>query len=331
MRQGISIVICCYNSASRLPKTLMALAQQEVGDVLWEIVLVDNASSDNTKTIARQQWLALKRANVELRIVDETNPGLSFARRKGVYESRFNYVIFCDDDNHLFPNYIADSFSIINGNEEIGALGGIGIALADKPLPEWFEKYKFCFACYAQGSRDGELVDPMSSLFGAGMVVRKSILLTIFSMQATQLLTDRSGTMLSSGGDTELCYSIRLLGFKLWFSSALKFYHYLPPSRLTQEYLVKINRALSFSRASLIVYGYVLTGKAATHKVWWKDAAYQLRNFSASVIQMLFFTRPWFERKLSLGFSYSSMVGILRQFRKYPAAYNALTKLTGRL
>lgn len=55
IRAGVSIVICCYNSASRLPETLQHIAEQEVAaNISWEVIVVDNASTDNTQEIAKK-------------------------------------------------------------------------------------------------------------------------------------------------------------------------------------------------------------------------------------------------------------------------------------
>ncbi|MBK6397553.1 MAG: glycosyltransferase [Bacteroidetes bacterium] len=55
--QGISIVICCYNSESRIKETLEALQMQEVGnDIKWEVLLVDNNSTDKTIEVSEMIW-----------------------------------------------------------------------------------------------------------------------------------------------------------------------------------------------------------------------------------------------------------------------------------
>lgn len=78
---GISIVICCYNSAQRLPLTLVHLAAQKVADNFpWEVIVVNNASTDNTEEAAFSSW---DRESIEMRVVYEPQPGLSYARHRG--------------------------------------------------------------------------------------------------------------------------------------------------------------------------------------------------------------------------------------------------------
>ncbi len=56
-KPGVSIIICCYNSERRLPETLAHLFTQQVSeDIPWEIIVVNNASSDATSRIAAQAF-----------------------------------------------------------------------------------------------------------------------------------------------------------------------------------------------------------------------------------------------------------------------------------
>ncbi|NJN42415.1 MAG: glycosyltransferase [Flammeovirgaceae bacterium] len=65
MEEGVSVIICCYNSSSRIEKTLEHLFQQKTNSRLhWEIILVDNASTDQTKATAIKRWSNLGRAEV---------------------------------------------------------------------------------------------------------------------------------------------------------------------------------------------------------------------------------------------------------------------------
>ncbi|MBA2330845.1 MAG: glycosyltransferase family 2 protein, partial [Flavisolibacter sp.] len=102
---GISIVICCYNSAELLPKTLHHIAQQKIASTIpWELIIVNNNSSDDTKKIAEQ--FINKNPFIKAHIVDEFSPGLSIARHKGFETSSYEYMLLCDDDNWLENDYV---------------------------------------------------------------------------------------------------------------------------------------------------------------------------------------------------------------------------------
>ena len=106
MKTGISIVICCYNSESRIGKTLQVLSGlKTTGGYPWEVVLVDNNSTDNTGGVARKVWQQVSEP-VPLIVLKENNPGLSFARKRGAREAHYAYLVYCDDDNWLAENYL---------------------------------------------------------------------------------------------------------------------------------------------------------------------------------------------------------------------------------
>ena len=97
----LSVIICCYNSENRLPETLKHIAKQNIKEgIKWEVVIIDNNSSDNTSNTAKSEWDKHK-TNIPLRIITEPKQGLIFAREKGVNEATYDILIFSDDDNWL--------------------------------------------------------------------------------------------------------------------------------------------------------------------------------------------------------------------------------------
>src|SRR6185437_8424396 len=105
MAPGISVIICCYNSATRLPETLKHLAAQHCPELNWELLIIDNASSDATSAEAPALWMQFG-STVPMRVIPEPTAGLSHARNKGVAEARHELILFCDDDNHFAPDYL---------------------------------------------------------------------------------------------------------------------------------------------------------------------------------------------------------------------------------
>ena len=110
LNYDISVIICCYNSSSRIVPTLEHLLLQKRSYVIkWELIIVDNNSTDNLESIVNKVW---EQSNIPLSIVKESQPGLSFARMKGIETATSDLLIFCDDDNWLASNFIQKSFEI---------------------------------------------------------------------------------------------------------------------------------------------------------------------------------------------------------------------------
>jgi glycosyltransferase involved in cell wall biosynthesis len=236
---GVTILICCHNGAKRLPETLKHIANQVVSkDIQWELLIVDNKSTDFSAVIARHEW-GKYNSGGKFRIVLEPTLGLSHARTRGFLEAKYEYVIMCDDDNWLAPDYVENVFRIMNEQPSIGALGGFGKLIFEIQPPKYIE-HSNIFAAGEQGSGPGKVRS--NKIYGAGCVIRKSAYKRLHDLGFKSLLTDRKGMELSSGGDYELCYALALAGYDIWYDDCLKFSHFITRERLTWNYFIRYAR-----------------------------------------------------------------------------------------
>jgi len=237
--EGVSVILCCYNSSQRIEKTLQALSKQQVQkDLKWELIIVDNASTDNTGQTAETLWHRLGN-KTQMKLVYELKPGLGEARNRGIREAHFGTLIFCDDDNWLDPKYIQIAKEIIDSDCRIAACGGLGIPIFENQNPPiWFDEYAEAFALGEQSlnTENGLILN----LYGAGLVVRKQYLMDLYNSGFTPVMSGRIGKKLSSSEDTELTYALVLKGYKLQYTDDLKFFHFIPKERLTLAYLQKL-------------------------------------------------------------------------------------------
>ncbi len=253
MHKGISIIICTYNGKSRLAKTLEHLAHQQI-HCATEIILVDNASTDGTKAFADQWWLKNGNQDIRYHSYEQPIPGKSYAQELGYEKATYEYLLVCDDDNWLNPNYVQTAYEIMESNPEIGALGGWCEAVFENKKPEWFDTYARYYAVSKQGTVSGDVTHKKGCLYGAGMVLRKSHWEYLNHLGFKPLLTCRKGNTLSSGGDTEYSYVLRLLGYKMWYDERLYFQHFMPQGRLNLDYIKRIRKAMSESNFVVRVY-----------------------------------------------------------------------------
>ena len=125
MNSGISIIVCCYNGAARIDETLNFIFALKIpAGFSCEVILVDNNSTDDTKLIAFAAHKKYSGSEIMFRLVPEYEAGLTSARRKGIQESKYPLILFCDDDNHLDSNYVAAAKQIFDDNPGIGIVGG---------------------------------------------------------------------------------------------------------------------------------------------------------------------------------------------------------------
>lgn len=226
MDKGISVVICCYNSAWVIRRALDALKEQRFNaPIPFEIVLVDNLCSDDTVAIAKE---VMKNVDVDFRIVKEDNPGLANARRKGIKEVKYDYVLYCDDDNLLCPDYVGTMATILDQMPEVGAVGGKGIAEFEVEPPQLVREN---LESYAVGSQ----LEHRDWLFGAGLAMRTALVRDVYDNQKCYLM-GRRGKELLAGDDSELVLSIVLRGYKVYATDDVWFTHVLRAGRLTETY-----------------------------------------------------------------------------------------------
>lgn len=107
----ITVVICTYNGAERIPDVLDALRTQTgLGGVEWEVLVIDNNSTDDTAEVVeriRETW----DAGPPLTCVTETRQGLAYARQRAVDEAGGTLVAFLDDDNVPEPDWVSAAVS----------------------------------------------------------------------------------------------------------------------------------------------------------------------------------------------------------------------------
>lgn len=198
---GISVIICCYNSAKRLPKTLSYLAEQVVPpEVGWEIIIIDNASTDDTTAVAKVHR-EIHGNCIPFKILTEQRAGKINALNTGVANSQYTCLLICDDDNWLQNDYLATAYNLLANNPRVGIIGGRSIAVSDTALPDWFAKYQHHYAVGNQSNTSGPLTSN-KVLWGAGMGIRKSLYEKVYA-DTPALLTGRKGDNLISGEDSE--------------------------------------------------------------------------------------------------------------------------------
>ncbi len=281
--RGVSVIVCCHNSAPRLPKTLAHLeAQRDTGGVPWEVIVVDNASTDGTAEVARESWR--RRDGASLRVVREPHLGLIFARIRGLAEAAHDVVTFVDDDNWVCHDWVGLVARIMDAQPEVGGCLGFCEAACETSPPAWFEQHRGSYAIGPDGLEPGDITWTRDHFWGAGLTVRKSAWERLAGSGFRPQVVGRRGRALSSGEDTELCLALRMAGWRLWYEARLRLQHFLPAGRLTPPYLRRLHRA--FGAASVGLDPYLLAA-ATPWRRQVRDAAGRL------LLRRRDLLRPW--------------------------------------
>jgi glycosyltransferase involved in cell wall biosynthesis len=247
---SVTVVICCHNSATRLPDTLRHLAEQRVGaELVWDVLVVDNASTDETAVFTER--FASAHPHVRIRVTRESRAGLIYARLRGIEEASGEVLLFADDDNWLAPDYVTILSETMSQHPEISALGGMSMAVCEQDPPEWLSRHQRWYAVSGP-PEEGEMLREVEFLWGAGTAFRRQALERVIKYSFR--LTGRQGTSLQSGEDVELCNVLRLNGERLYLHPALWFQHYLPAHRVNWDYLRRLHYAAGEASVLLDAY-----------------------------------------------------------------------------
>jgi len=269
---GVSCLVCTYNGASRLAETLGCLARQTgLATTAWEIILVDNASTDGTAEQAQRQWAALG-APAPLYLLREPKPGKQHALETAIGQVRYRYTCIVDDDNRVAADYLCTGLDILETNPQVGILGGPNVATFEGSEPTWFASFQHCYAAGPQLDRVGGGFMPLADgnigrnvLWGAGMFVQTAIWHKLRSVGFQSMFSGRLGEAnLTAGEDDELCYIAQLLGYEVWYSSRLHLQHHMTSNRLTEAYRDRLFYASTRSATRLNAYRNALWGKQGT-------------------------------------------------------------------
>ncbi len=252
-RLGVSVVICTYNGAARLPATLAHLAAQKGGDGLeWEVIVVDNASTDDTAEVARRCWPP--DAPALLRIVHEPRSGLANARVRGFAEARHEIVSFVDDDTWVADDWISIVSEVMSKSPGLGALGSLAYPACEIQAPPWFERFKINYAILTDDNLS-VIGEPPVALFGAGLSVRRTAWRQLVRDNFSFGGLGMTGSKLGGGEDNELTCSLREAGWELRVDPRLRIEHFLPSNRLNWPYLRRLVRQRIASSVFLDAYG----------------------------------------------------------------------------
>ena len=278
-KEGVSVIVCCYNSAQRLSKTIEHLARQQVPNYIpWEVIVIDNVSTDDTGAVAQQLWQEYGQPTT-LRIIVEKQAGLSFARHAGFTNARYEYCLFCDDDNWLDKSYVVIAFQTMKKDHQIGVLGGMGEAVCEIEPPEWFENNQSNYAVGPQSPLEGDITYSRGYVYGAASTYRKSVYLLLTEDGYKGFLTGREGNKMTAGDDSELCYNYVLKDYKIYYSTRLRFKHFIPANRLTKDYYLRLKQGFVHSRVVLMLYRYKINQEQMLYKkfLWWRELLSSIR------------------------------------------------------
>jgi glycosyltransferase involved in cell wall biosynthesis len=130
----VSVVITTYNRAGVLARALESLLRQEASDLRYEILVVDNNSTDSTWAVVESLGDG---TGGKLRYLFEPRQGVAYGRNAGIRASRAPIIAFTDDDVTVAPDWIATLKQALDGHPQADCVGGRVLPRGDQTMPSW--------------------------------------------------------------------------------------------------------------------------------------------------------------------------------------------------
>ena len=254
----VSVVIPTHNPRrDYLERVLEALAGQTLAAEKWELVIVDNASSE----MGDGRWEMGGIPNA--RIVREERLGLTNARLRGFAETKGEIIVLVDDDNVLAPDYLEQAVRIGKEHPQLGTWSGAIELVLEPGSPEPAEKLRhlLCERKVKRAVWSNDRSHFAATPWGAGECIRRKVAEAYADKVAREprrRQLDLQGKDLVYGGDTDIAYTGCEMGYAMGVFPELKLKHLTPPKRCTEEYLLKNYEAHAYSE---VLHGWIETGK----------------------------------------------------------------------
>ena len=239
----LTLLIPTFNRSRELLRALRSVAEQTLDPALWECVIVDNNSADDTAdAVAR---FAEEHPTLQIRRVVEPKAGVSHARNRGLQEARTELIASIDDDERINPDFLEAYLRFFDTHPEANIAGGKIIAEYPSGRPTWMSRWTE--RPIANPMDYGEEIRPFpkGALPGGGnMAFRRSVALR-YGFD-TQL--GRVGGKLIGGEENDFFLRLVASGETLWYVPQAVMWHIIPAEKLTPDYLDRLSYHIGISQ-----------------------------------------------------------------------------------
>jgi glycosyltransferase involved in cell wall biosynthesis len=232
----ITLILCTYNRGPILSQTLSSIAASTLPpSVEWEVLVVDNNSSDQTREIVED---FCRQHPAHFRYLFEPRAGKSHALQTGIREAPGDVVAFTDDDVTVEPTWLQNLTAELYGGEWAGA-GGRTVLQWPSSIPEWLAIEgpwaRHGLPGFDQGHESKQLIGPP---FGANMAFRKEMFAK-HGVFRTDLGPSPNRDIPRPNEDTEFGRRLIAAGERLRYEPSAVVYHPVPENRMEKKHLLE--------------------------------------------------------------------------------------------
>jgi glucosyl-dolichyl phosphate glucuronosyltransferase len=232
----ISIVICSYNRADFIIQALESLFRQTLDKNLFQVVVVDNNSIDNTGELV-QEYIN-DHPGFDLTYLTESRQGASFARNTGAAFSRAPLLCFMDDDAMAEEHYLERIIGFFKTHHDAGGLGGRIIPRYIPSKPKWMSYHVSSLVGNFDYSSEPTVFAPGKYPLESNMVVRKDDFDAIKGFNTD--LPGVKGTLRIGGEGKDLFLRLQSMDRKIYYDPEVIVHHVVEVKKLTPEYMYRV-------------------------------------------------------------------------------------------
>lgn len=232
----LSLVVATYNRSESLIRALESVVGQTTPAQQWECIVVNNNSTDDTAE--RFDAFAQSHTGFNLRMIMEPNQGLSFARNRGISESRGRYVAIIDDDERISPDFIAAYISLFDSTPDAVAAGGPIVAEYPSGCPRWMSPFTERPIANTMHFGDQVCEFPAGRVPGGGNMALRRDAVRRYGVFDTSL--GYVGEKLVGGEECDLFERLQIAQAKYYYVPKAVMYHIIPAEKLTNEYFERL-------------------------------------------------------------------------------------------
>ncbi|MBQ3999036.1 MAG: glycosyltransferase family 2 protein [Paludibacteraceae bacterium] len=239
----LTVIICTYNRAKYIGPLLESLAANDLAKSEYEILLVDNNCTDNTRAIC--DAFAAAHKDVRFRYVVEPEQGLSAARNKGIKEAKGDIIVYVDDDALVDAHYLRDYAEWFAAHQETMACGGPIEPLYETEEPKWMSPYTKALLTAWMNYGDKVREYPKGCYPGGGNAAYRKEVFDNVGLFNTAL--GRKGGNLMGSEEKDIFDKMHALHMQVLYLPTPVLHHCIPQAKLEKDYFDRLTLQIGIS------------------------------------------------------------------------------------
>ncbi|WP_415325940.1 glycosyltransferase family 2 protein [Chryseobacterium sp. MMS23-Vi53] len=269
----LSVIIVNYNVTQLLKNCLLSL-QKYLEDVDYEVIVIDNASTDSS-------WGDLIPEFPKVHFISsETNDGFSKANNKAIKTAKGEYLLLLNPDTEIEGFYMNEILNFADSQQNFGCLGvrmhdadGVFLPESKRSVPDMFNSFEKLFTNFKKNNSksyyrcdiDEDAISEVEVMTGAFLLVKKDVYEKVGGLDESYFMY---------GEDIDLCYTLLRNGFKNYYYGKASILHHKGESTVKDEvYLDRFYGAMQifinkyYKESKPLQYSFLKAGLRLRHKI----------------------------------------------------------------